>query len=56
MPIIKCDLCDKDYKVSPQQRYNLEKAGFIVYCRKCADKLNITPFKAKIDKIKIYKM
>lgn len=53
---VYCDVCGKSYKLSPQQNYDLEKAGYLVYCDKCAEKLNIDKFKAKKCLIKIYKM
>lgn len=53
---VSCDVCGKSYKLTPKQHYDLEKEGYLVYCDKCAEKLNIDKWKAKKSLIKIYKM
>lgn len=53
---IQCDICSKVYRVNPKQKYDLEKAGFIIYCQGCADKLNLDRRKALAQGFKIYKM
>jgi len=53
---IPCDICEKKIHLSPQQKYDLEKAGWSVYCKKCADKLKLSYREAKNKCIKIYKV
>jgi len=52
---IKCDICDKKTKITPNAKYQLEKNGWSIYCSDCADKLKLTSFSAQKQSIKIYK-
>ena len=53
---INCECCGKKYHLTKKQRYDLEREGFIVYCKKCADKIGLISWKALKEGIKIYKM
>ena len=53
---IKTDCCEKDYQLTPKQHCDLEKAGFLIYCSECAEKLNLSKRKAIEGGIKIYKV
>lgn len=52
---ILTDCCEKPYRLTPKQKHELEREGFIIYCQECATKLGLTKYIAKKDKIKIYK-
>lgn len=52
----QCDICDCKIRLTPQAKYDLEKAGWSVYCSKCADKMGLNKFQAKLKEIKIYKV
>lgn len=56
MAEIKCDICGKSIKLTQNSKHLLEKDNLIVYCKECADSLNISQSKAKMEKIKIYKI
>lgn len=51
-----CDICGRTIYVTPLTKYTLEKYGWMLYCSNCADKLHLSPEKAKQDKIKVYKV
>ena len=53
---IQLDCCGKDYYLSPKQKYDLDKAGFLVYCRECGDKLGLNYYSAINQGIKLYKV
>ena len=53
---IKTDCCGKNYKLTPKQKYDLDRAGFLVYCRECGDKLNLNHYSALEQGIKLYKV
>lgn len=56
MPKINCDICQKHINVSKKVVYDLDKAGFEVYCQECANKLNIDKRSSLEQGIKVYKM
>lgn len=56
MPTIHCDICHASTRATPKAIYDLEKAGFEVYCHICAAKLCINKVNALEQGIKVYKM
>ena len=56
METIQCDICDRKIQLTPRAKYDLEQAGWSVYCSKCADKMGLSKFQAKLKEIKIYKV
>jgi len=52
---IKCDICDRNIKLTANSKYLLERDGWSIYCAGCAEKLKLSNITAKSKKIKIYK-
>ena len=43
-------------QLTPKAKYDLETAGWSVFCSKCAEKQGIDKWKAKRMEIKVYKV
>ena len=56
MKKINCDICHASTKATDKAIYDLEKAGFEIYCHLCAAKLCLNKRKALEQGIKVYKM
>jgi hypothetical protein len=50
----QCDICDKFIMLTVHSKHLLEAEGWSVYCKKCADKLNLDKLTARKKLIKIY--
>ena len=47
----ECDVCQKFVRVSTWRKFHMDKNGWLIYCKECADKINIKEKEAKESKI-----